>query len=161
MIIRRAREDDFGIVSTFLKEIAEQHRRGRPDIFKEDVQKYSYEEYCELLSDDSKPVFVAESLDGNKILAHAFCRIIIQPERSVAFSRKTLFLDDLYVSPEVRGGGIGGEMIKYLKSFALEQCCYNLELNVWEFNGGAVSFYEKLGLHTQKRQMEYVLNGDS
>ena len=49
MIIRRAREDDFGIVSTFLKEIAEQHRRGRPDIFKEDVQKYSYEEYCELL----------------------------------------------------------------------------------------------------------------
>lgn len=45
----------------------------------------------------------------------------------------------------------------YLKAYAIKMKLYSIELNVWEFNFGAIAFYEKFGMHTQRRQMELIL----
>ena len=160
MIIREALPEDFETVSVFLRKIAEQHRLGRPDIFKKDAQKYSREDFCAILTDENKPVFVTSDDSGERIFAHAFCQIREHPERTVAFGRKTLFLDDLYVDPSARGTGVGTCMMEHLKRFASEKGCYNIELNVWEFNEGAISFYNKIGMSTQTRQMELIISGE-
>ncbi len=162
MIIRKARSSDYETISLFLRDIAELHRKGRPDIFKKDARKFSEKEFLDMLEDETKPVFVAgdDDADSKKIYAHAFCQIREHPERSVAYKRRSLFLDDLYVDPSVRGSGVGGMIIDFLKSYGRSTGCYNLELNVWEFNQGAITFYEKQGMHTQSRQMEIILNGD-
>ena len=35
--------------------------------------------------------------------------------------------------------------------------CYEVTLNVWSGNTSAEKFYEKMGLKTKERQMEYIL----
>ena len=35
--------------------------------------------------------------------------------------------------------------------------CYELTLNEWAGNTSAEKFYEKMGLKTKERQMEYIL----
>ncbi len=160
MIIRKALPEDYCTIDGFLREIAEQHREGRPDIFKKDARKYSGEDFDAILADENKPVFVVTDDSEGRLYAHAFCQIREYPERMVAFGRKTLFLDDLYVDPSVRGAGVGTLLMEHLKKFASDNACYSLELNVWEFNEGAIAFYNRVGMHTQIRQMELILNGE-
>ena len=40
----------------------------------------------------------------------------------------------------------------------MQRGCYNLTLNVWTLNTGAMRFYEKCGLVPQKIGMESILN---
>ena len=35
--------------------------------------------------------------------------------------------------------------------------CYEVTLNVWAGNTSAEKFYEKMGMKTKERQMEYIL----
>lgn len=35
--------------------------------------------------------------------------------------------------------------------------CYEVTLNVWSGNTSAEKFYEKMGMKTKERQMEYIL----
>ena len=36
--------------------------------------------------------------------------------------------------------------------------CYEVTLNVWSGNTSAEKFYEKMGMKTKERQMEYILD---
>ena len=56
-----------------------------------------------------------------------------------------------------RGGHIGRALYEYVLDYAKASGCYNVTLNVWADNGGAVKFYEKLGLRVQKIGMEKIL----
>ena len=44
-----------------------------------------------------------------------------------------------------------------MKQQAKEQGCYEVTLNVWAGNTTAEHFYEKMGMRTKERQMEYIL----
>lgn len=44
-----------------------------------------------------------------------------------------------------------------MKEQAKEQGCYEVTLNVWAGNTSAEHFYEKMGMKTKERQMEYIL----
>jgi ribosomal protein S18 acetylase RimI-like enzyme len=57
----------------------------------------------------------------------------------------------------VRGQHIGKSIYEFVKSFAKENDCYNLTLNVWACNEGAMRFYEAVGLKPQKIGMEAIL----
>lgn len=42
-------------------------------------------------------------------------------------------------------------------TYARQCCCYNVTLNVWSCNPGAIKFYERLGLVPYKIGMETLL----
>ena len=44
-----------------------------------------------------------------------------------------------------------------LKNEAKQIGCYEVTLNVWAGNTSAEKFYEKMGMRTKERQMEYIL----
>lgn len=44
-----------------------------------------------------------------------------------------------------------------VKKEAKRMDCYEVTLNVWTGNTPAEKFYEKMGLKTKKRMMEYIL----
>mgnify|MGYP002516362319 CR=1 FL=1 len=46
-------------------------------------------------------------------------------------------------------------MIGFIRDFAREKGFHRIELNMWEFNEGALRFYESLGFRTYRRYMEY------
>ena len=72
-------------------------------------------------------------------------------------SRICLFIDDLCVDAKARGQHIGESLFEYVKSEAKRLGCYEVTLNVWAGNTSAEKFYEKMGLKTKERQMEYIL----
>jgi ribosomal protein S18 acetylase RimI-like enzyme len=66
-------------------------------------------------------------------------------------------IDDLCVEESYRGQHIGKAIYEEILRYAKGRRCYNVTLNVWTCNPGAMAFYEKLGLKQQKIGMEIVL----
>ncbi|MCK3941701.1 GNAT family N-acetyltransferase [Streptococcus suis] len=155
MAIRRARQSDILVLNTLLQDILQVHHQARPDIFKSEGQKYSEEELRKLLDNPAKSVFVYE-LEG-QVVGHLFCEITIATG-DVLEPVKTLYIDDLCVASSARGQKIGEQLYTFALSYAKEQGCHNLTLDVLADNAGAVRFYDRLGMKPQKFRMEQIID---
>jgi GNAT superfamily N-acetyltransferase len=54
-------------------------------------------------------------------------------------------LEDLYVTPALRGHGIGKALLSRLARIAVDQGCPRLEWDVLEWNEPAIAFYRSIG----------------
>ena len=154
--IRRARECDMKDINRLLVQINMVHHQGRPDLFRAGKKKYTDEQLRELIHDDSRPIFVAVD-DQERVLGYAFCIFQQHLDDNILTDILTLYIDDLCVDEAVRGQHIGKYLYEAVLAFARESGCYNVTLNVWALNEGAMKFYEKCGLRPQKVGMETIL----
>ncbi len=157
MIIRRASQNDIPALCELLRQVCNVHHQGRPDLFKPEGTKYTPETLTELISDDSRPIFVADTVEGVK--GYAFCMFKQRLNDSCVTDVKTLYIDDLCVDEHCRGQHIGRQLYEYVVRFASECGCYNVTLNVWCCNPSAMKFYESCGLVPQKIGMEKIIRG--
>ena len=155
VLIRRADICDISHISRLLSQVLDIHHNGRPDIFKAGAVKYTPKELEEIISDDTRPVFVAE-FDG-EVGGYAFCKLQQHKNDNILTDIKTLYIDDLCVDETLRGKHIGKALYEYVLDFEKKTGCYNLTLNVWEENSAARKFYENCGLAVQKTVMEKIL----
>lgn len=154
--VRKATEKDIPKILELLVQVDMVHHLGRPDIFKGPVTKYGAEELKVILQDDKTPVFVC--VDENDVpLGHAFCVHKQELASSVLTNIKTLYIDDICVDSAARGKHVGKTLYDHVIAYAREQGCYNVTLNVWTCNPGAIKFYEAMGLVPQRICMEKVL----
>ena len=154
--VRKATEKDIPKILELLVQVEMVHHLGRPDIFKGPATKYGAEELKVILQDDKTPVFVC--VDENDVpLGHAFCVHKQELGSSVLTDIKTLYIDDICVDSAARGKHVGKTLYDHVIAYAREQGCYNVTLNVWTCNPGAMKFYEAMGLVPQKIGMEKVL----
>ena len=160
MNIRRAENKDTGRLIELLRDVLEVHAAIRPDIFVTGTTKYSVPELEEIISDDSKPIYVATD-ENDIVIGYCFCQIINQPSSACLVPFKTLYIDDLCVDPGVRGGGVSTALFEYAKSEAVRLGCYNVTLNVWTGNERAEHFYEKMGMKPMKKYMEVILQSSA
>lgn len=58
---------------------------------------------------------------------------------------KGLYLEDLYVTPEARGSGVGGALLKHLAGIAVDRGCTRFEWAVLDWNERAIAFYRSMG----------------
>jgi GNAT superfamily N-acetyltransferase len=58
-----------------------------------------------------------------------------------------LYLEDLFVLPEMRGKGIGKALLIKLAQIAVAENCYGMRWQVLEWNEPAIEFYHTLGAH--------------
>ena len=153
--MRRATEDDIAALQRLLVQVNMVHHLGRPDLFKPNT-KYSADDLKVLLHEEHFPVFVAEDATGN-IVGHAFCQIIEHKGERLLADIKTLYIDDICVDENERHKSYGSHLYNAVVQFAKEIHCYNITLNVWACNPGAVAFYEQCGLQPQKYGLEKIL----
>jgi GNAT superfamily N-acetyltransferase len=73
--------------------------------------------------------------------------------------RRGLFLEDLYVSSESRGSGVGKAMLSHLAKLAVEQGCARFEWNVLDWNMQAIRLYDSIGALPQNEWIGYRLSG--
>lgn len=59
--------------------------------------------------------------------------------------KQTLYLEDLYVSPEFRGTGAGASLMAHLAAVASEKNCARFEWSVLDWNERAINFYNRIG----------------
>lgn len=64
---------------------------------------------------------------------------------STFLGRPGIWLEDLYVTPELRGTGIGKSLLSELAREAVAGGCGRLEWAVLDWNQPAIDFYERIG----------------
>lgn len=155
-IIRRAEDRDIPGIMALLVQVDMVHHTIRPDLFNGPATKYTAEELKAILADDKTPVFVCVDSQG-QVLGHSFCIFQRHVDHNVLTDVKTLYIDDLCVDENQRGKHIGKALYDHVIAFARENGCYNVTLNVWAGNDGALSFYQNQGMTMQKYGMEKIL----
>jgi len=64
---------------------------------------------------------------------------------STFLTRRSLYLEDLYVRPHARGLGVGKSMLLQLARIARERGYGRFEWSVLDWNANAIAFYKGLG----------------
>lgn len=154
--VRRAEKKDIPRVLELLVQVDMVHHNGRPDLFKGPATKYDAKELEEIFSNNETPVFVCVDEKG-VVLGHAFTIHKQILGDSVLTDVRTLYIDDICVDEAARGKHVGKALYDHVVSYAREQGFYNVTLNVWACNTGAMKFYETMGLKPQKIGMEFIL----
>ena len=159
MEIRFAGPQDVGGILALLQQIGQLHHEGRPDIFRDQAQKYSASQVLALLNSSLTPVFVA--VEEDKVLGYCFCKVKIFKDETVVHDHTELFIDDLCVDGSCRGQGIGTKLYNEVIRYAKNRRCNFVTLNVWSFNEKAMKFYESLGMKPQRVFMETILESEN
>jgi ribosomal protein S18 acetylase RimI-like enzyme len=159
MIIRRATREDLPRLIDLLNQVLMVHYEGRPDLFRPHTRKYTDEQLCQILADETRPVFVAydASHPSVGVVGYVFCIAEDFSHSNNMQPIQTLYIDDLCVDEHYRGDHIGTALYKYVLGWARSHSFYNVTLNVWCCNLKAMDFYRSLGLTPYKVGMEQVL----
>ena len=154
--VRFARENDLERVNELRREVNDLHVAGKPDVFRpgfpDELRDYIYA----IREDPNKEIVVAE-LEGH-VCGFAVLNHIVRPENPFMFERNFLDIDEFGVDSACRRRGVAAAMVRFIRDWAKEQGFRRLELNMWEFNRGALAFYEAAGLKTFRRYMEVFLD---
>lgn len=134
LAIRNAIRDDAKLILDFIRRLAEYEREPKAVSASEE----------DLLRDGFGPApkyrcIIAEW--ENKPAGFAFFFYNYSTWRG----RPGLYLEDLFVLPEMRGKGIGRALMQHLAQIALRENCYGIRWMVLEWNEPALKFYEALG----------------
>jgi GNAT superfamily N-acetyltransferase len=78
---------------------------------------------------------------------------------STFLCRPGIYLEDLFVRPELRGQGHGKALLAALAKLAIERGCGRLEWSVLNWNEPALRFYRALGARPMDEWTVYRLTG--
>lgn len=131
--IRPATPQDVALILRFVRELAEFERE--PDAVKATEQSLNHA----LFDERSAEAVIAEQ-DGEPMGFALFFHNF-----STWTGRKGLYLEDLYVTPEARGSGVGTALLRHLAGIALDRDCGRFEWAVLDWNMPAIDFYTAMG----------------
>ena len=63
-------------------------------------------------------------------------------------------VEEFGVDPAFHRKGVATALVEYMKRDAAQRGYPRIELDMWEFNQGALAFYENVGFQTYRRYME-------
>lgn len=75
-------------------------------------------------------------------------------------SKNGLYLEDLYVTPDHRGAGVGKKLLRHLARIAVEEGCGRFEWSVLNWNEPAIRVYDAIGAEPQNEWIRYRLTGE-
>ena len=155
MEIRFVREDELNRVNELRRQVNDLHVAGKPEVFKpgfgDDLRNYVHT----IFHDPEQRIVVAA--DNGTICGFAVLHHINKPENPFMYERDFLDIDEFCVDENHRRQGVASAMIRFIRDYAKEQGFHRIELNMWEFNRGALAFYEAAGFVTFRRYMEMMI----
>lgn len=149
LTIRVATIDDAPRVLTLIRGLAEYERLVEEAVVTEaDVRDSLFGER------PAAEVLIAES--GGEAAGFA----LFFHNYSTFLGRRGLYLEDLFVSPEYRGRGIGRALMARLANIAIERKCGRFEWWVLDWNAPSIRFYEGLGARAMSEWTVFRLTGE-
>jgi len=142
IVIRKGLVEDLPVLLEFEQGIIEVERPW--DVTLKD-EKISYYDIHALILSPIADVIVAE-LDG-KIVGSGY--VLIKEAKDYFKHEKYGYLGFMYVLPEARGRGVNGMIIKEMKAWCRAREIYEIRLEVYSENAGALRAYEKVGFVSQ------------
>ncbi|PNT91098.1 GNAT family N-acetyltransferase [Clostridium thermosuccinogenes] len=145
--LRFAEEKDVGILLEMIKELAVYEKLLDEVTATEEILKDSlfHRKVAEavIAEYEDKPV-------GYIIFFHNF---------STFTGRPGIYLEDLYVRPEMRGKGLGKIMLAFLAKLAVERKCARFEWVCLDWNTPSIGFYKRMGAVPMDEWTIYRLTG--
>jgi len=132
--IRKATEADVPVIVWFIRQLAEYERLLQEAVMTEETLRESL-----FGSRPSAEVLLAYYQDKPVAFAVFFHNF------STFLGRRGLYLEDLFVIPEMRGKGFGRALLVHLAQIARERNCGRFEWAVLDWNEPAIEFYKRLG----------------
>jgi GNAT superfamily N-acetyltransferase len=80
---------------------------------------------------------------------------------STFLARPGLYLEDLFVYPQHRGRGLGGQLLRHLARVAVERGYGRVEWSVLDWNVDAIGFYRSIGAELLDDWRRCRLAGDA
>lgn len=156
--IREARHHDHAEVCAVLAEVESLHREAHPALFPmAHPSGVSIESFVSLLQKTDAAVLVAEQ--GRGVVGFVIARLM-GPGGSRRVPPVSAEVQMLAVREAHRSLGIGRALMRRAEEWARQQGARAMELNVWEFNASAMTFYQRLGYHTLRRRLQLALVPD-
>lgn len=147
--IRAATVADIPVILQLIHELAEYERAPNDVVATEaDLQKALF---------GAQPA--AEVLLGEEA-GEPVCFALFFHSFSTWVGRRGLYLEDLFVRPEVRGKGYGKALLVRLAEIAQERGCGRMEWAVLDWNEPAIKFYRKLGARPNEEWTIFRLTRD-
>jgi len=132
--IRPATEADVPQILRFIRELAEYEKLAH------EVQATETQLGQQLFGPRPAAECLIAELDGKPagfaLFFHNFSTFLAKPG---------LYLEDLYVKPELRSKGVGRKLLAHLAALALSRGCGRFEWAVLDWNAPAIRFYQSLG----------------
>src|SRR5215211_5990813 len=148
--IRAATEDDVPLILSLIKELAEYERLSHEVRATEELLRNSL--FGERRVAEALLGYLEDDPAGLALFFHNFSTFLARPG---------IYLEDLYVRPELRGAGIGKALLARLALLAMERNCGRVEWAVLNWNEPAIRFYQSLGALPQDQWTVYRLTGDA
>lgn len=143
--IRRAEEKDVSLILTLIKELAEYENLSDQVVATEEtLKKFLFEEHM-------AEVVIGEYQEEPVALALFFHNF------STFLGRPGIYLEDLYVRPQMRGKGIGQILLSYIAKLAKERECGRLEWCCLDWNKPSIGFYKQMGAIPMEEWTTYRL----
>ena len=149
ILFRYATEKDLKLILHFIKELASYEKMLDEVVATE-----------ELLNEwifEKKKAEVIFAMDNNKEIGFA----LFFHNFSTFLGRSGIYLEDLYVSPEYRGKGVGKKILKELARIAVDRGCGRLEWWCLDWNQTSIDFYLSLGAEAMNDWTVYRIAGDT
>jgi GNAT superfamily N-acetyltransferase len=134
LAIRPANRADLPLIASLIRELAEYEHLSHEVRFDEAMlERHLFGErpMAEVIVGEANGV-----AQGFALFFHNF---------STFEGRPGIYLEDLFVRPEARGGGLGKALLAHVAGLAVERGCARLEWSVLDWNEPAIGFYRKLG----------------
>lgn len=154
--IRLATRSDFEGVGMVSSEANRFHAELMPEIFQVADPIMTPDWFDEVLNDAHATLFVAE-LDG-EVVGVALVEQKTNVSDPIFRQRRYANIREIGVAASHRGQGIGRLLMERIHRWAQEQGIKEIELHVWDRNGQAIGFYQKLGYHTWRRTMRHIID---
>tara|TARA_A100001037_G_scaffold61962_1_gene53919 strand:- start:1684 stop:2157 length:474 start_codon:yes stop_codon:yes gene_type:complete len=137
--IRKANVKDIRIIFNFIKKLADFEKSPKevttnPDLIKKKIFQKNSNIFSLIALNNDKPVgFVVYFFNY-----------------STWTGKKGLYIEDLFIDPEIRRCGVGSRIMKSLSKIAINNDCARMEFNVLDWNEDAIKFYQKFNAKPMK-----------
>jgi ribosomal protein S18 acetylase RimI-like enzyme len=154
--VREAGPRDYRRAYPVLRETFELHRAHLPDIFQETHQVPPTRDFLEdMVYGGEGAFFLAEA--GTEVVGALTVRLAASRSAPFLVPGRRAVVDTLGVTRAWRGRGIGRMLMEAAEAWATRQGATEVQLTVWEFNTGALGFYDALGYGSGNRMLRKPL----
>ncbi|MDR1987000.1 MAG: GNAT family N-acetyltransferase [Treponema sp.] len=80
---------------------------------------------------------------------------------STFLGKPGIYIEDLFVKPELRGRGMGKTLLSFIAGLAVERNCGRVEWACLNWNAPAIGFYLSQGARPLKEWTAYRITGDA
>lgn len=150
LVVRAAEERDLTAIAVLIREFAEFE---------------NLTAWCEVTEDDlhtaifGKKGFVQSlvALSDGRYIGYA----LFYPTFKSFRGERSIFLEDLYVTPDFRGNGLGFVMLREVAKYAKEEGFVRMDWQALKWNTSAVKFYESIGAEHDDENFDFRLRGQA